>query len=123
MLGEWLRNHTRWLVDPIARATSRLGISPNWITVLGLVANVVVALLIVRGYLRIGGVATLLATLFDAFDGAPFVILRRHAAVDVDRVFIITRHRRHRPSWNGVEFQRAAEGTCLARRRSPRVSA
>ena len=70
MLGEWLRNHTRWLVDPIARATSRLGISPNWITVLGLVANVVVALLIVRGYLRIGGVATLLATLFDAFDGA-----------------------------------------------------
>jgi CDP-diacylglycerol--glycerol-3-phosphate 3-phosphatidyltransferase len=70
MFGEWLRDHTRWLVDPIASAMSRLGISPNWITVLGLLANVTVALLIVRGYLRMGGVLTVLASLFDAFDGA-----------------------------------------------------
>lgn len=70
MLGEWLRSHTRWLIDPLARAISRLGISPNWMTVLGLVANVAVALLIARGHLRIGGVLTALASLFDAFDGA-----------------------------------------------------
>ena len=70
MFGEWLRSHTRWLVDPIARAISRLGISPNWMTMLGLVANVAVALLIARGYLRVGGVLTILASLFDAFDGA-----------------------------------------------------
>lgn len=75
MLSEWLRRHTHWLVDPIARAISRLGISPNWMTVLGLVANVVVALLIARGYLRVGGVLTILASLFDAFDGA----LARHS--------------------------------------------
>jgi CDP-diacylglycerol--glycerol-3-phosphate 3-phosphatidyltransferase len=70
MFGEWLRDHTHWLVDPIARALRRLGISPNWITVLGLAANVLVALLITRGYLRLGGVLTILANLFDAFDGA-----------------------------------------------------
>jgi len=70
MFGEWLRSHTYWLVNPIARAIARLGIPPNWITALGLVANLVVALLIVRGHLRIGGVVTILASLFDAFDGA-----------------------------------------------------
>jgi len=70
MFGEWLRSHTYWLVNPIARAIGRLGIPPNWMTVLGLVANLVVALLIMRGHLRIGGLLTILASLFDAFDGA-----------------------------------------------------
>lgn len=70
MFSEWLRRHTHWLVDPIARMISHLGISPNWMTVLGLVANVIVALLVVRGYLRVGGLLTILASLFDAFDGA-----------------------------------------------------
>jgi len=70
MLSEWLRHHTNWLVEPIARAIGRLGISPNWMTALGLVVNMAVALLIARGYLRVGGVLTILASLFDAFDGA-----------------------------------------------------
>ncbi|MEA3345228.1 MAG: CDP-alcohol phosphatidyltransferase family protein [Chloroflexota bacterium] len=70
MISEWLRDHTYPLINPIARQISRLGISPNWITGLGLMANVVVALLIMRGYLRLGGALTLLASLFDTFDGA-----------------------------------------------------
>ena len=70
MFSEWLRRHTHWLVDPIARAISRLGIPPNWMTVLGLIANVAVALLIARGHLRVGGLLIILASLFDAFDGA-----------------------------------------------------
>jgi len=70
MFSEWLRRHTHWLVDPIARAISRLGIPPNWMTVLGLIANVAVALLVARGHLRVGGLLIILASLFDAFDGA-----------------------------------------------------
>ena len=70
MLSEWLRDHTVWLVDPAAKAIGRLGISPNWITLLGLIANAAVALLIARGYLRIGGALTLVVSLFDTLDGA-----------------------------------------------------
>lgn len=70
MFGEWLRSHTYWLVNPIARALGRLRIPPNWMTALGLVVNLIVALLIVRGHLRMGGALTILAGLFDAFDGA-----------------------------------------------------
>jgi len=70
MFDEWLRSHTHWLVNSIARVIGRLGIRPNWMTLLGLVANLFVALLIVRGHLRIGGALTILASLFDAFDGA-----------------------------------------------------
>ena len=70
MFGEWLRDHTHWVVEPIARALRRLGISPNSITVLGLASNVVVAVFVARGYLRLGGILAILANLLDAFDGA-----------------------------------------------------
>jgi CDP-diacylglycerol--glycerol-3-phosphate 3-phosphatidyltransferase len=68
--SEWLRDHTHWLVDPIAGLISCLGISPNILTLLGLMANAVVGLAIVRGQLRLAGVLAILASLFDAFDGA-----------------------------------------------------
>jgi len=69
MLGEWLRRHTYWLMNPIARAVARLGIAPNWLTVLGLVSNVAVAILIAQGRLRLGGGLTIVANLFDTLDG------------------------------------------------------
>ena len=70
MFGEWLRRHTYWLVNPIAKGISFLGIPPNWITVLGLLANVAVAFFVARGQLALGGILTVVASLFDAFDGA-----------------------------------------------------
>jgi len=68
--SEWLRDHTRWLVDPVAGLISRLGIAPNLLTLLGLMANAAVGLVIVRGQLPLAGVLAILASLFDAFDGA-----------------------------------------------------
>lgn len=70
MLGDWLRRHTVWVVNPIAAVISRWGVPPNWLTVVGLVANVVVAMLIARANLTAAGVLAIVASLFDAFDGA-----------------------------------------------------
>lgn len=70
MSGEWLRDHTHWLIDPIARMINLIGISPNVLTVLGLTANAAVGLVIARGHFRLAGVLAILASLFDAFDGA-----------------------------------------------------
>lgn len=67
---DWLRDRTKWLVNPIARAIGRSGISPNLLTSLGLAVNTAAALLVLRGHFRSGGFLTLLASLFDAFDGA-----------------------------------------------------
>lgn len=67
---EWLRDRTRSLVNPIARAISRSGISPNLLTTLGLAVNAAAASLVLKGHFRAGGLLTLVASLFDAFDGA-----------------------------------------------------
>lgn len=70
MFSEWLRDHTHWLVNPIARMINLVGISPNLLTVMGLTVNAVVGVVIARGYFRWAGVVVILASLFDAFDGA-----------------------------------------------------
>ncbi len=70
MFGEWLRDHTHWLVNPIARMISSVGISPNLLTMMGLTANAAVGVVIARGHFRWAGVVVILASLFDAFDGA-----------------------------------------------------
>ena len=67
---EWLRDRTRWLVNPAARAISRSGISANLLTTQGLVVNAAAALLVLRGHFRSGGLLTLVASLCDALDGA-----------------------------------------------------
>jgi CDP-diacylglycerol--glycerol-3-phosphate 3-phosphatidyltransferase len=67
---EWLRDRTRWLVNPTARAISRAGVSPNLLTTLGLAVNVVAALLVSQGHFGSGGLVALVASLFDALDGA-----------------------------------------------------
>jgi len=55
---------------PVARASVWLGVSPDVLTALGFVGNVVVAALIIQGRLAIAGVVMILAGLFDALDGA-----------------------------------------------------
>jgi CDP-diacylglycerol--glycerol-3-phosphate 3-phosphatidyltransferase len=55
-----------WLMQPIARSR----ITPNMLTVIGLLANIVTAVVIGGGYLFAAGVMLLLAGIFDMADGA-----------------------------------------------------
>ncbi len=69
MISDHLRRATRWLVEPIARALHRLGMTPNQLTVLGFLLNLVNAWLLATGRFRLAGVLTLAFTALDAFDG------------------------------------------------------
>jgi CDP-diacylglycerol--glycerol-3-phosphate 3-phosphatidyltransferase len=54
------------LIQPLARA----GVSPNTLTIIGLLLSAITALVIGAGYLQLGGVLVLCAGIFDMFDGA-----------------------------------------------------
>ncbi len=70
MLSDHLRRYTRWLVEPIARALHRLGVTPNALTVIGFLLSLVNAWLLASGRLRLAGALILLFSALDAFDGA-----------------------------------------------------
>jgi CDP-diacylglycerol--glycerol-3-phosphate 3-phosphatidyltransferase len=55
---------------PVGRALGKSGLSPNVITVLGVLIQVVVAIEILRGAVLVGGLIAIVAAFFDAFDGA-----------------------------------------------------
>ena len=59
-----------FLETPVALLLIKLGLSPNKITVLGLIIAVLSAYLISVGELAFGGVALLVSGLFDILDGA-----------------------------------------------------
>lgn len=61
---------TRYLVNPIARAMVSLGITPNYLTLLGLIITIGSAPLIATGHLIEGGAVMLGGSLLDMFDGA-----------------------------------------------------
>ena len=65
-----LRPLARRLAEHPARLLARTGISPNALTLVGLVLNLLVALVIASGDLVLGGVLILLANAFDMMDGA-----------------------------------------------------
>jgi CDP-diacylglycerol--glycerol-3-phosphate 3-phosphatidyltransferase len=54
------------LMQPLAR----LGVTPNTLTVIGLLLSVLTAAVIAQGFLVVGGVLVLFAGIFDMFDGA-----------------------------------------------------
>jgi CDP-diacylglycerol--glycerol-3-phosphate 3-phosphatidyltransferase len=57
------------VLDPIGAFFNRLGIYPNTMTILGLVGNIVGAILIALGYMTIGGIIVLVMGLVDTLDG------------------------------------------------------
>jgi len=69
MLTDLARKYTRIFIEPIARFIGWTGISPNFITVVGFLLTVGVAVVIGMGNLRIGGILIILAAGFDAVDG------------------------------------------------------
>jgi CDP-diacylglycerol---glycerol-3-phosphate 3-phosphatidyltransferase len=66
LIGARIRDSTLRLGEMLAR----LGLTPNTVTAVGLVLNFLVAVIIARGSLQLGGVALLVASGFDMIDGA-----------------------------------------------------
>jgi phosphatidylglycerophosphate synthase len=54
------------LMQPLAR----LGVTPNTLTIIGLLLSVLTAAVIAQGFLVVGGLLVLFAGIFDMFDGA-----------------------------------------------------
>ena len=52
------------------RPLARLGITPNTLTIVGLIISMITAGVIAQGYLLVGGLLVLFAGIFDMFDGA-----------------------------------------------------
>jgi CDP-diacylglycerol--glycerol-3-phosphate 3-phosphatidyltransferase len=66
LIGARIRNSTLRLGEALAG----LGLTANAVTAIGLVLNVLVALIIARGSLQWGGITLLVASGFDMLDGA-----------------------------------------------------
>ncbi|MBX3006238.1 MAG: CDP-alcohol phosphatidyltransferase family protein [Anaerolineales bacterium] len=65
-----LRVSFAWLINPTVEFLNKLGVTPNMLTLLGLLGITVGAVYAARGNFRIAGLMVLLMTPFDALDGA-----------------------------------------------------
>ncbi len=65
-----IKPKTTELLDPITNVLARLGVKPNHLTITGFLIGLTSAILISKGYGRIGAIVILLSGLFDALDGA-----------------------------------------------------
>src|SRR5215472_8817307 len=61
-----VRQLVAWIIQPLAH----LGVTPNTLTVIGLLLSALTALVIAVGFLFVGGLLVLFAGIFDMFDGA-----------------------------------------------------
>lgn len=57
------------ILSPLIQLLTKWGVSPNTITVAGLMITLLAALAFMAGYIRIGGVLVLIGGLCDTFDG------------------------------------------------------
>lgn len=64
-----MRVRFKGIIDPIATFLNKLGVSPNAITLLGVLGNAVGAIFLARGDMFLGGLVILICTSFDALDG------------------------------------------------------
>ena len=64
------RNLAHHITDPLVGILSKIGITPNVLTLINLALNIVAAYFIVTEHFIIGGVLVLVAGLFDLLDGA-----------------------------------------------------
>lgn len=70
MISRHIQQRVRQLVTSIMRPLAGLGISPNTLTVMGLLLSILTAVIIAQGWLLAGGLLVLFAGIFDMFDGA-----------------------------------------------------
>ena len=70
MVSTRFADRVRGHLGPLGRIVAKTHLTPNAITIIGLILNVGVAAVIASGNLVLGGVLVLLAGGFDALDGA-----------------------------------------------------
>ena len=70
MWAELRQTLPKQLLVPVARQLARTGITPNTLTILGFLLNIVTAAIIASDRLLIGGILILVSGLFDMLDGA-----------------------------------------------------
>src|SRR5438105_9040827 len=70
MFSRRIQQQARHLVALLIRPLARLGVTPNTLTVIGLLISILTAVVIAQGYLVAGGLLVLFAGIFDMFDGA-----------------------------------------------------
>src|SRR5438876_8313961 len=70
MFSRRIQQRARHLVALLIRPLARLGVTPNTLTVIGLLISILTAVVIAQGYLVAGGLLVLFAGFFDMFDGA-----------------------------------------------------
>ena len=68
-LTEVMRGLFKGILDPIGGFLNRLGVTPNMMTMLGLLGNMAGAWFLAQGNMVLGGVFVLVCTPFDALDG------------------------------------------------------
>jgi CDP-diacylglycerol--glycerol-3-phosphate 3-phosphatidyltransferase len=66
---DYMRGWFKGIVDPLGAFFNRIGVTPNMMTMLGLVGNIVGAWFLSQGNMFLGGVFVLVCTPFDALDG------------------------------------------------------
>lgn len=66
---DYLRLWFKWVLDPLGGFFNRLGLTPNMMTMLGLIGNSFGAYYLARGEMLTGGILVLLMTPIDALDG------------------------------------------------------
>ena len=66
---DYLRLWFKWVLDPLGKFFLRLGLTPNMVTMLGLLGNTVGALFLARGEFLTGGILIAVMTPIDALDG------------------------------------------------------
>jgi phosphatidylglycerophosphate synthase len=66
---DYLRLWFKWFLDPLGGFFNRLGITPNMMTMLGLIGNTIGAFYLARGNMLAGGLWVALMTPVDALDG------------------------------------------------------
>ncbi len=70
MLSSKARGLARGVVDPLARALARIGVTADGLTLLGLAGSLVAGGVAAAGHPRLGGLLLLLAAVPDMLDGA-----------------------------------------------------
>ena len=66
---DYLRLWFKWFLDPLGGFFNRLGLTPNMMTMLGLLGNTVGAYYLAMGKMLTGGILVLIMTPIDALDG------------------------------------------------------
>jgi phosphatidylglycerophosphate synthase len=70
MVSRHIQQRVRQFITLVMRPLAGLGVTPDTLTVLGLLLSILTAFVIAQGWLLAGGLLVLFAGIFDMFDGA-----------------------------------------------------